>query len=150
MKTEEFDNYQFHDNVIRGIIFPGQGENTSTVLSFDIDYILDWISCSSESDESLFSVTRATLSFSGVTDLNLNISWRDSNFTTSEVGICIISIEREKVITSLGYPEYYKWKIVTQDDNYTITFGASDISLKLIGNSYIVNRQYLLDDERNY
>ncbi|MCD4560015.1 hypothetical protein [Lelliottia nimipressuralis] len=147
--TYDFENYNFHDNAIHGVFLPGYERNEESILSFDIDHILEWGECCENKIES-FSVSQALLSFHNVTDLNAIISWSDSNFTSSEGGIYIIDIQREIVNTTLRLPQYFKWKIMTNSKNYTFSFGASSMSLKLLGDIHVTDRQHLLSDEREF
>lgn len=149
MINQDYDPFQFHDNSINGIIFPPYDENARSELHLDIDHILDWVYCSPIEGESIFSVSKGLLKFHNVTDLIININWGDSKYTSSASREMIVEIQREKVSTTLGYPEYYKWTIVTNSDDYVISFGASSMSLELIGQPIEVNRQYLLSSERN-
>lgn len=142
----DFDSCYFHDNAIHGISLPGYGDIPS-VLAFDIDYIVTWGQCSANG-KALFSISQALLYFHHVTDLNINISWVNSSHTTSESGVYIIDIEREVVATKLRLPQYFKWKIVTNNDNYSFSFGASTLVMELLGEPHLVDRQYLLNNER--
>lgn len=153
MKAHSIDNYQFHDNLIRGIVFASNMNEFSSDIHFDIDHILEWVRCSTIENDSIFSVTRALLKFHEVTDLNINISWGNSHYreySGDSVGVYILDIKKEKVDSPLGTPEYYKWTIITSNDDYLITFGAASMSLELLGEPKQVNRQYLLNSERNY
>lgn len=145
----DFENYSFHDNAIHGIFLPGYEKNEESTLSFDIDHILQWGECSGNTVES-FSVSQALLSFHNVTDLNARIAWSNSNYTSSESGIYIIDINREIVRTTLRHPQYFKWNIITNSDSYAFSFGASSLSLKLLGNTHKLDRQHLLSNEREF
>lgn len=141
----------FHDNLVRGINFASEVGDFSSDISFDIDHILEWINCSPNQDEYLFSVSQAILTFHYVSDLVMNISWGNSNytkFTGDSSGFYILNIEKQKINSPLGDPDYYSWKITTNNKGQVISFGASDMSLKLIGSPQLVNRQYLLNSER--
>ncbi len=144
--------HDFHDNLIRGIGFSSDVGDFSSDIHFDIDHILEWICCSTEENKTLFSVSRALLKFHNVTDLIINISWGNSNYSEYSgysSGVHILHIKKEAVMSTLSVPDYYKWEIVTTNKDYYITFGASSMSLELIGEPKTVNRQYLLNSERN-
>lgn len=144
--TYDFESCYFHDNAIHGLSLPGYGDDSS-VLVLDIDYIVTW-SEHSKNGRELFSVSQALLYFHHITDLNINISWANSGYTTSESGVYIIDIKRVAVSTNLRLPQYFKWEIVTNNDNYSFSFGASTLVLELLGEPYLVDRQYLLKNER--
>ena len=140
--------YQFHDNLVHGFCFVI--EDFISELHIDIDYITQWPSCvAEESENSTFIISRALLKFHNVTDLIMSIDKGNSGYTTSVSGICIDSIDGEKIETSLKFPAYYKWEILMTDERSKILFGASDMSIELLGNSVSVNRQYLTENERN-
>ncbi|EAY9565604.1 hypothetical protein BA086_24975 [Salmonella enterica] len=143
----DFDSVSFHDNAIHGIFLPESINDGVSPLRFDIDHITEW-SEHSVSGKQLFSVSQGILSFYNVTDLRLNIEWAISNYTASEVGVYIIDIKREAAKTTLCVPQYYKWEIITNSKNYSFSFGASSTSIILLGNPKLVDRQYLLGDER--
>jgi len=145
----DFENYSFHDNAIHGILLPGYEKNEESTLVFDIDHILQWGECS-ENTVKTFSVSQALLSFHHVTDLNARISWSNSNYTSSESGVYIIDIQRETIETTLRLPQYFKWNIITNSDSHTFSFGASSLSLRLLGNTHKVERQHLLNSEREF
>lgn len=154
MSTHLIDENQFHDNLIRGVSFASDVGDFSSDIHFDIDHILQWIHCSVKEGESLFSVSRALLKFHDVSDLRLDISWGDtqySQYAGYSSGVYILNITKERVTSSLapGGEGYYEWQILTNNKDCTIKFGASSMSLELIGPPKTVNRQYLLNDERS-
>lgn len=154
MNMQLIDEHQFHDNLIRGVYFASGVDDFSSDIHFDIDHILQWVHCSVNEGESLFSVSRALLKFHGVSDLKLDISWGDthySQYSGCRSGVYIISIKKEKVESPLALEGgcYYEWQIFTHSKGSTIKFGASSMSLELIGTPKTVNRQYLLNNERN-
>lgn len=152
MISRSIDDYQFHDNLIHGFFFASDMDDFSSDIHFDIDHILEWKHCSTIEYETLFSITRALLKFHNVTDLNINITWGNSNYSEYSgysSGVYILDIKKEKVESPLADPDYYKWTIFTSNDDYFITFGASSMSLELVGEPIQTNRQYLLNHERN-
>ncbi|WP_421550803.1 hypothetical protein [Kluyvera intermedia] len=153
MLSYENEEHEFHDNLIRGIFFASEMDSFDSELHFDIDHIINWVKCSPNENESLFLMSRGLLKFHNVSDLNMNISWGKteySEYSGYEGGIYIVDINKEKVISSLGDEgAYYKWEIKTNNIDCIINFGASSFSLELLGKPLTVNRQYLLNIERN-
>jgi len=144
---------QFHDNLIHGVSFASDVGDFSSDIHFDIDHILEWLCCSKNMDESMFSVSRALLKFHDVSDLILDLSWGEtqySKFTGFRSGVFILDVKKENVESLLAKDDgsYYKWQILTNNKNSIIQFGASSMSLELIGTPKIVNRQYLINSER--
>jgi len=147
MQNISFDENCFHDNLIHGISFVT--ENFRSDLCLDIDYIIQWPQCiGAEDDEPLFIVSKALLSFHDLTDLKVNMDWGASGFSTSVTGFFIERIDQEKIDTPLLFENYYKWDIVICDHRSKLSFGASGMSLDLIGGAMSVNRQYLTENER--
>ena len=143
----DFESVSFHDNAIHGFYLPENLNEGTSPLSFDIDHIIEWIDCSN-SGRTIFSVCQGIISFSDVTDLKINIVWPNSNYSASVVGLYILDIKRTIVKTHLRLPQYYRWEIITNNNNYHFSFGASSISMALIGDAKSIERQYLLGDER--
>ncbi|HDR2162655.1 TPA: hypothetical protein QCG56_005001 [Enterobacter cancerogenus] len=145
--TYDAENISFHDNAIHGIFLPEFVNDDASPLCFDIDHIIDWKQCS-DNERELFSVSQGIISFDNVTDLRLNIEWKSSNYTTSETGVFIVDIKKEVVKTTMRVPQYFKWEIITNSKNHIFSFGASSMSITLLGEPKLVDRQYLLANER--
>ncbi|MGY6030093.1 hypothetical protein [Phytobacter sp. AG2a] len=143
----DFESVSFHDNAIHGFYLPENLSEETSPLCFDIDHIIEWTECSS-SGEVIFSVCQGIISFYDVTDLKINITWSNSNYSASEVGLYILDIKRTTVKTPLRLPQYYRWEIITNNSNYHFSFAASSMSIILIGDAKKTERQYLLADER--
>lgn len=152
MTTSEYNPHQFHDNLIRGIYFASDGEDFTADLHLDIDHILEWVSCSTEVDKSIFSVSQAILKFHDISDLAINLNWGGSG-TGQRAFFCagahILKIEREEASPLFDGTNYYQWQIITDSHNNTISFGASGMTLELVGEPKQVNRQSLLNSERD-
>ena len=147
LMQDVFESFSFHDNAMHGIFLPEKISEGVSPLCIDIDHIIEMKECC-VNGKTTFAVCQGMICFHDVTDLKINIAWRSSNFTTSETGTFIVDIKREVVETSLRLPVYYNWEIITNSDNYHISFGASSLSVNLIGEIKIIDRQYLLGDER--
>lgn len=153
MGSSDIDVLWFHDNLIRGITFSSEVGSFSSDVSFDIEHILEWMACSPAENHFLFSVSQAIMTFHDVSDLNINVCREDSKYTrysAGSFGFYIMSITKRKVDSKLGKSDYYGWKITTNNKDQLISFGASGISLKLIGEPKLVNRQHLLNSERAF
>lgn len=147
MCADSTDDSQFHDNAIHGISFVT--EDFRSDLCLDIDHIIQWPTCAAvENKDPVFTISKAVLTFHDVTDLVINIDWGASGYTTSVSGFYIVSIEKEKIDTPLRFLEYYKWQVITNQLRSKLTFGASGMSLNLVGAPISVNRQYLKEIER--
>ena len=153
MLSYENEEYEFHDNLIRGVNFASDMDSFDSELHFDIDHIVKWIKCSPIENESLFIMSRGLLKFHNVSDLIMNISWGSSKYNKYsgyQSGLYIFDIKKERVDSCLrGEGEYYRWEINTNNKYCQIAFGASSFSVELLGKPLTVNRQYLLNSERH-
>lgn len=147
MTDKIFDQFDFHDNLIRGISF--NCNDFMSEVHIDLDHILKWPLCKEENADS-FVLSKANLIFENVTDLKISIDWGESNYTSSSSCISINRIERENVDTTLRFVNYYRYSIIDNSEKNVISFGASTQILKLIGNPMTVNRQYLTNEERGW
>lgn len=144
----QYDSHAYHDNTVHGIRF--LVEDFLSEVVFDIDHIVRWPVHACEADEkSVFKVAKGNLRFSDVTDLNVNIDWGKSGYTTAVSGTSIDKIERRTVATTLRLPAYYHWDVLMTDGRSTVSFGASGMSFEIKGESIDVERQYLNGSERN-
>lgn len=152
MLSCENEEYEFHDNLIHGVFFASDMDSFDSELHFDIDHIIKWEKCSSSENESQFLMSRCLLKFHNTADLNMTISWGNTQYNKYsgyQSGLYIFDIKKELVNSSLsGNGEYYKWEITTNNKDCIITFGASSFSVELLGKPLTVNRQYLLNSER--
>lgn len=153
MNIETKLEYLLHDNLIHGIMFSSDVGDFSSDVSFDIDHILEWGITSSHESGLQFLVSKAILTFHDVSDLVLELSWGDtqySQFSGFSSGVYILEVVKERVDSPLASEdgEYYKWQINTNNKKSAIRFGASSMSLKLVGTPKQVNRQYLISEER--
>lgn len=147
MTIDNFDPHKFHDNLVHGISMSVEGY--SSELRLDVDYIADWPPCVlGDSHRVEFTVVRGLVTFQDVTDLCVKIDWGDSGYTTAVSGPYIDVLQREKIVTSLRLPNYFRWKIIFTDGRSSITFGASSMSFVTHGSLVKVDRQYLTDQER--
>ena len=143
-----FDPFQFHDNHVHGISFPVTDFDCALIL--DIDHIVDWPECDSADGEMpRFSVAKASLKFSCVSDLVVHIDWGTRGYAGGTSGISINEITRKKVVPAFRVPTYFQWHIHMADQQSFISFGASSFSLELIGKPLVVDRQFLLGNERS-
>jgi hypothetical protein len=145
--NENFDEYAFHDSRVHGISFVTEG--FSSEVHLDIDCILRWPDCDADGDTlPLFTVSKGLLSFFDVTDLVMKVDWGTSGFTTAVSGIYIDRVVRQEAKTSLRFPAYYSWDIIFSDSTSQLSLGASSCIQKQVGNPLVVDRQFLLREER--
>lgn len=134
--SSDHDPHLFHDNAVHGIALrtadPEASDWTSDLI-LDIDHIVD----GAETEEGIrFQVAPATLTFHGVTDLEVRVDSGSSGHTVAVALPYILRVVRELVAgqkVHLDRP-YYAWRIefATHPDGY-IAFGAWGYTLALRG-----------------
>lgn len=144
MPYKEFDSCDLHDSLVHGVSFLTEGFIAE--LHLDIDYILQWPTCVDESP--VFEVSKALVRFCDVSDLSIDIEWPKKGPETALSRIFIDKVIRHEVSTTLRLPAYYKWRILMSDGRSSISFGASDMIIELVGSPATTNRQYLMSYER--
>ncbi|MCX4027829.1 hypothetical protein H0A36_28555 [Endozoicomonas sp. SM1973] len=142
--NNDFERISWHDNMIHGFSFDVNAEEFRSDLIIDIDYIVEW-SCD---DESEFKISPSFLTFHDITDLYINIDWGESGFMNAASGIFIIDIQRKSVETKLRMKNYYKWTIILNDKNHSISFGASGFTQKAYIDPVSTDIQYLKKNQR--
>ncbi|AFM02656.1 hypothetical protein Fleli_0157 [Bernardetia litoralis DSM 6794] len=116
---EDFDIMGWHDSYVHSISFPNQELN----LTFDIDYIFDWV-LNNENNLYSFWVSPCYFTFKNVTDLRLNIDFQDY------VGLHIDNIERHSpYLTPNGKLFLWSYKIISNIGE--ITFKSTGYIMKL-------------------
>lgn len=130
----DFDSMGWHDNTIHGISISNPSEGYDFDLTFEIDYILEWISTAEEPYK--FSVSPATLTFKDVDKLkyDIELGYKES--------MIIDEITRQK---NPGFNNY-RWIIHIQSvggrDN-KIEFDASGFKQVLTSEPLITKSQDL-------
>ncbi|WP_330984455.1 MULTISPECIES: hypothetical protein [Enterobacterales] len=144
----DFESFCFHDNLIHGIIFYSDPGEFSSDIALDIDHIEKWVE--TDKGEIGFVISKALLKFHDVTDLKISIDWGDtknSQFSGGAAGLYIDEITKKKIYSPVA-DNYFLWKIETNKRDRYLLFGASSFSLEIVGKQHIVNRQFLMRDER--
>ena len=125
---QNFDGFSWHDNIIYGLRFDvgdaSQGDWRHD-LSFDIDYIVDWVKGGARGVR--FKVAPATLTFHEVTDLRIDVDFGESDSRTAIAEMSIAVISRLPVDDKARFPDqdYYRWRIeLNWPQGGEIAFGA--------------------------
>jgi hypothetical protein len=124
ISNEEFDEMNWHDNVVHGFQLVEGADGYSGELILDIDHIVEWI----KSADSTFSfvLTPSNLVFHNVTELIISINYAAAAAALQPISIG--EIYREIFFYPNGYSSY-RWKIVISwPSNSYITFLASGFS----------------------
>jgi len=134
----DFEKYCWHDNPIHGFRIIEMEHGTGN-LELDIDYIVEWI-CKEDSSCD-FKIAPATLTFKGITELEITLDYKACTAAISPPSIH--EIKRE----SFSYPNGYKsysWHIVINwpTDAY-IKFMADGFTQKLNKEPIIYHQQVL-------
>lgn len=130
---DDFDIMSWHDSKVYGIGF--DEENFKLLL--DIDYIIDWVKPEPNNIYFSFWVSPATLVFTNVYDLNIEIS--------TTLGIDICKVFREKPIVPIN-KEY-----INKDTEWLwrISSNQGDITFRSIGYKQYIRRKPILTDGQN-
>jgi hypothetical protein len=143
----EFDEHAWHDCHIWGFDLRAgsadEGDWTSDLV-LDIDYIVEWL-CAPKG-RAQFRVAPATLTFHGVTDLRIDITWTPPGSQVSLHPISIARIERAAIQNQRVFLDrpYYSFRIVCNwPDGGEIAFGATGFTLTLDSEAVLVDEQAL-------
>ena len=137
----DFEEMSWHDNHVHGFSL-AEGEHGSGTVTFDIDYILEWIKA--DSGDIAFRIAPADLTFHEVTNLVVRIDYRrpTAALTPFSLDSIVRSEERRKRYTAtvwrlnLGWPEGY------------ISFEANGYVQTLRGDAVVADQQMLREEER--
>ncbi len=148
----DFESLSWHDCHMWGLSIgagdPDAGDWTSD-LALDLDFIVEWICGIDQTFQ--FRVAPATLTFHGVTDLGIGVSWGDGALQAAIHPISIDRIGREAVEQQKVFLDrpYYRWKI---QSNWPaageIVFGAVGFTQRLRAEPVLSARQHLSRHER--
>jgi len=127
---DDFDKMSWHDCKIYGIGFDEENHK----LLLDIDFILEWVKPESNNIYFSFWVSPATLVFSNVYDLNIEIS------TILGIDICKVLREDPKVPRNKEY--------INKDTEWLwrISSNQGDITFKSVGYRQYIRREPILTD----
>lgn len=137
----DFEEMSWHDNHVHGFSLV-EGEHGSGTVSFDIDYILEWIK--SDSGDITFLIAPADLTFHEVTNLVIHIDYDKPTAALSPFSLdSIVRIEeqRERYTASV-------WKLNLNWPEGYISFEANGYVQTLKGNAVIKDQQVLREEER--
>jgi hypothetical protein len=148
----DFERLSWHDCHIWGLTLeagdPDAGDWTSDLV-LDLDFIVEWI-CGVDGGVA-FRVAPATLTFHGVTDLAVAVTWEASGHQAALHPLSIDRIDRartEKQKVFLDRP-YYRWGIhLNWPDGGVIEFGAYGFTQRLRAEPALGSRQHLTRHER--
>lgn len=146
MTGSDYDPHLFHDNAVHGFALrtadPGADDWTSDLI-LDIDHIVDGV----ETDEGVrFRVAPATLTFHGITDLDVHLSSGTQGYQVGVSLPCILRVEREPVADQKVHLDrpYYAWRIeLASHPHGSLAFGAWGYSLELRGEPVLSGEQSL-------
>lgn len=148
----DFDEMSWHDNIVYGLQFQvgdaSQGDWLHD-LSFDIDYIAEWVPSGEQGGEPggvRFRVAPATLTFHDVTDLRLAVDFGDSDCRNAINNLSIATITRAVVDDKQRFPEqdYYRYRIeLSLPQGGEITFGARGFTQALRAEPVLLDEQWL-------
>ncbi|NNE84896.1 MAG: hypothetical protein HKN28_13110 [Alphaproteobacteria bacterium] len=143
----DFDDMSWHDNIIYGLQFDMgdafQGDWRHE-LSFDIDYIADWVKGGERGVQ--FMVAPATLTFHDVTDLRIDVDFGESNSRNAINDLSIAGITRTLVDDKQRFPDddYFRWRIeLNLPEGSEITFGARGFTQTLRAEPILLDEQRL-------
>jgi hypothetical protein len=149
--TSGHDPHLWHDNAVHGIALrtadPETDDWTSDLI-LDIDHIVG----GAEMDDGIrFEVSPATLTFHGVTDLEVRLQSGSSDHAVGVALPYILRVEREAVAAQKVHLDrpYYAWRIefASHPDGY-IAFGAWGYTLELRGDPVWTAEQSLTYRQR--
>jgi len=126
---KDFDELDFHDNIIYSIYFPEE----EPTFKLRLDYILQW-KLNKKTNLYSFTVASAKLLFKGVYNLKLNLDFQNN------VGISIFSIVRENKRLSPNKTAYV-WDYIIETDRGSISFESSGFILELLNDPISGNSQ---------
>jgi hypothetical protein len=138
---EDFDRMSWHDNAFHGIRI-SEGEYGSGTLTFDIDYILDWVKL--ESGGIGFRIAPATLIFFEVTNLVVNIDYAKP--TAGLTPFSVDSVNRTEQVRA-NYTAIV-WEINLNWPVGSISFEATGFEQSLRSDPVLSEQQTLTPGER--
>lgn len=132
--SSDYDPHLWHDDAVHGIALrtaDPQSDDWTSDLILDIDHI---VSGTETEDGFRFGVAPATLTFHGVTDLEVRVESGSSGHTVGIALPSILRVDRQPVADQKVHFDrpYYVWRIelASHPDGY-IAFGAWGHTLEL-------------------
>lgn len=148
----DFERLSWHDcHVWRFAIHGGDPDRNdwTSDLVLDLDFIVEWL-CDT-AGAATFRVAPARLTFHGVTDLDLAVSWGDSNHRKSLHEMSIDRIERAQVADQQVFLDrpYYRYIVHTSwPAGGRLSFGAAGFTQHLLSAPVLKQEQRLTRAER--
>jgi hypothetical protein len=151
VSAPDFDAMSWHDNIVYGLQFhvgdASQGDWLHD-LSFDIDYIVEWVRDGEPSGEqrARFRVAPATLTFHDVTDLRIGVDFGDSDSRNAINNLSIANVTRQAVDDTQRFPDrdYYRYRIeLSLPQGGEIAFGARGFTQVLRAEPVLLDEQWL-------
>lgn len=137
----DFDEMSWHDNHVHGFSLV-EGEHGSGTVTFDLDYILEWIK--RDSGDIAFRIAPAELTFHEVTHLVVNLDYNKPAAALAPFSLeSIVKIDeqRERYTASV-------WRLNLNWPSGHISFEANGFVQTLKGNPVIKDQQVLREEER--
>lgn len=136
--TADFESLSWHDCHVYGFRIE-EGEHGTAEVTFDIDFIVEWL-CSSDRPIE-FRVAPATLTFHAVFGLRIELDY--AAVGAGMTPFSLAAIERE----ALDYPSF-RWRLPINWPSGMITFESPGFTQVLRRAPILVGRQALLPQER--
>jgi len=138
---EDFEEMSWHDNHVHGFSL-AEGAHGSGTVSFDIDYILEWIK--QESGAIVFRIAPADLTFHEVTNLVIHLDYEKPTAALSPFSLDSIDrIEERRARYTATV-----WKLNLNWPEGYISFEASGYVQTTTGASVVKDQQALREEER--
>ena len=139
---KDFEEMSWHDNHFHGFNIV-ESEHGKGILTFDIDYILEWIK--NEQGEFKFSIAPAKLTFYDVFNIKFSLDYASASAASGPFSIDSITREYEK---RQRYTATI-WKLIVNWPNGNIQFEASKFKQELLSDPVLCSQQRLMPDERS-
>ncbi len=138
---DDFEEMSWHDNHVHGLSL-AEGEHGSGTISFDLDYILEWIK--RDSGDIVFRLAPADLTFHEVTNLVVHLDYDKPAAALSPFSLdSIVRIEERRASYTASV-----WKLNLNWPEGYISFEASGYVQTLRGDAVIKDQQVLRGEER--
>jgi hypothetical protein len=142
LTTADFDAVSWHDCHVHGFSLE-EREHGTAELSFDIDFIVEWLSHADRPFE--FRVAPATLTFHAVFGLRIELDYARVSAATAP--FMIDGIERD-LLASTGATPAFMWRLPITFPGGLISFESRGFTQVVRSAPLLVPRQCLLAEER--
>lgn len=138
----DFESLSWHDCHVYGFGLE-EREHGTAELSFDLDFIVEWLCRTDRSAE--FRVAPATLTFQEVFGLRVELDY--ASVTAAMCPFSLDGIERESATVATGHSSF-RWRLPVNWPRGLITFESPGFTQVLRQPPILVPRQALLPGER--